>query len=148
MHGSENEAKCRVRCHTRMCRYRGQTKDSSLYTLANVSIALCEGEYRYFGNGLGEPCSARWHTLLNTSPRTATVASIVDRFEKTHHVYYVVGLHDDTLFCHGDREAVARGTWNETSTWEWLQAAQDLEHSARSECNHPGNGSRGRLRIS
>jgi hypothetical protein len=108
MHGSENEAKCRVRCHTRMCRYRGQTKDSSLYTLANVSIALCEGEYRYFGNGLGEPCSARWHTLLNTSPRTATVASIVDRFEKTHHVYYVVVLHDDTLFCHGDREKLLR----------------------------------------
>jgi hypothetical protein len=25
---------------------------------------------------------------------------------------------------------------------------EDLEHSARSECNHPGNGSRGRLSIS
>jgi hypothetical protein len=96
-----------------MCRYRGQTKDSSLYTLANVSIALCEGGYRCFGNGLGEPRCAHWHTQLNTSSGTATVASIVGRFEKTHHIYYTGGLHDDTLFCRGEREAVARGTWNE-----------------------------------
>jgi hypothetical protein len=138
MHESENEAKCRVRCHTRMCRYRGQTKDSSLYTLANVSIALCECGYRCFGNRVGEPCPAHWHTQLNTLSRTATVASIIGRFEKTHHVYYVGGLHDDTLCCRGDREKLLR---------EGRGMRGDLEHFARSECNHPSNGSRGRLSI-
>jgi hypothetical protein len=129
-----------------MFRYRGQFKDASLYTLANVSVAL-----RGDGTGclgMGEPCSAHWHVQLNTSSKTSTVASIVDCFEESHHVYYVVGLHDETLCYRGDTDKLLReGRGMRRVRGNGFRMAQDLEHSARSECNHPRNGSKDRLSI-